>query len=271
MKQTRFFMLVALLGFVACKKDPNPGPVPVAPPQQQLPNPLPATALVGQLKWSDNDHETMTYNDAGQVSQLISQWQFVEGDPTKIRTIQYDFHYDLEHKPALLSSSDGFRVQYFYHDTLIERTREMLASGTVLNEVTYLYNTNFQIIQEVHRRTDLGQPMQVYKFVLGYDNKGNLIKVEEFEQTGVDQFNLLHTIEYSDFDDKVNPTSWMVRVPFLPQVRWQMNNPGRETHHWTTGESKTLLYSYEYNTAGLPKLRRTTAHTGEVYLMTYTY
>lgn len=271
MKQTPLLTLVVLLAFVACKKDPDPVPVSPVPPQQQLPNPLPATALVGQLKWTDNDHETMTYNDQGQVSQLISQWQFVEGDPTKIRTIQYDFHYDLEHKPAMVSSSDGFRVQYIYHDTLVERTREMLASGTMLNEVTYLYNTDFRIVQEVHRRTDLGEPVRLYKYVFGYDNKGNLNKIEQFEQTGVDQYNLLQTTEYSDFDNKVNPTSWMLRYPFLPQVRWQMNNPRRETHRWPSGESKTTLYAYEYNAAGLPKLRQTTAHTGNVYLMTYSY
>ncbi len=272
MKQTRFLMLVVLLGLVACKKDPaDPGPAPVVPPQQQLPNPLPATALVDQLKWTDNDHETMTYNNQGQVAQLISQWQYVEGDPTKIRSIQYDFHYDTEHKPVMLSYSDGFRVQYIYHDTLVERTREMLSSGTMLNEVTYLYNTDLRIVQEVHRRTDLGEPVRLYKFVFGYDTKGNLNKIDEYEQTGVDQFNLLHTTEYSDFDNKMNPTSWMLRFPFLPQVRWQMNNPGREVHRWPSGESRTTLHSYEYNAAGLPKLRRTTAHTGDVYVMNYSY
>jgi len=272
MKQTPLLTLVILLAFVACKKDPDPIPLPEVPPQQQLPNPLPATALVGQLKWSDNDHETMTYNAQGQVSQMVSQWQYVEGDPSKIRSILYDFHYDLERKPAMLSSSDGFRVQYFYHDTLVERTREMLASGTILNEVTYLYNTDLRIVQEVHRRTNWpNEPVQVLKYVFGYDNRGNLNKVEEYEQVGIDEFELLMTTEYSDFDNKVNPTSWKLRYPFLPQVRWQMNNPRKETRHWPTGETLVVTATYDYNSVGLPVAKRTVHPTGGQATMTYTY
>jgi len=79
---------VVLLSVAACDKDETENS---NPPQQELPNPLPANALVKQLKWSDTDHQTLTYNAKGQVTQLKSQWQFEQGDPNEIKIITYDF------------------------------------------------------------------------------------------------------------------------------------------------------------------------------------
>lgn len=273
MKQTSLFLLLALLGLAACKKDPDPVlPPSEVPPQQQLPNPLPAKALVAQLKWTDTDHETMIYKDSGQVSKLTSQWQYMQGDPTKIRSIVYDFHYDWRQRPDLVSTSDGFRVQYIYHDTLVERTREMLASGTMLNEVTYLYDTKSRIVREVHRRTNWpSDSIQVIKYELGYDNRGNLNKVEEYELVGTDEYELRMTTEYSDFDNKINPTSWKLRYPYLPQVRWQMNNPRKETRRQPTGETVVITATYDYNSEGLPTVKRTVHPTGGATTMNYIY
>lgn len=53
------------------------------PLQYRWPNPLPATALVKKLTWSERDYVQLTYNNNGQVAQRYSQWQFVQGDPSK--------------------------------------------------------------------------------------------------------------------------------------------------------------------------------------------
>lgn len=273
MKQTSLFLLVALLGFVACKKDPDPVlPPSETPPQQQLPNPLPAKARVAQLLWTDTDHETMTYNANGQVSKLTSQWQYVQGDPSKIRSIVYDFHYDSQQRPNLLSTSDGFRIQYTYHDTLVERTQELLPSGTMLTEATYLYDTKFRIVREVRRRTNWpGDSIQVIKYELGYDNQGNLNKVEEFDLVGTDEYELRMTTEYSDFDNKINPTSWQLRYPYLPQVRWQMNNPRKEIRRQPTGETVVITTTYDYNSKDLPVVKRTIHPAEGATTMHYLY
>lgn len=274
MKQKTFrfalFALTLVLGAVACDKEPSEGPGTI-PPQQQLPNPLPAKALVSQLKWSETDHQTFTYNDKGQVSQLQSQWQYVEGDPGQIRTIVYDFQYDAENKPIQVNTTGGFSDKYSYHDDLIHNTKELYPGGAVAKEVTYIYAGN-RIAYETWRVSNLpGEPVSVYKHVFAYDAKGNLAKVETYEQTPDLSYTLLETTEYSDFDDEINPTSWMLRYPYLPQMRWQYNNPRREVRRPANGVAKITTYAYEYNTEGLPVVKRTTMPDGGLTTMYYYY
>jgi YD repeat-containing protein len=270
------FALLVVLGATACEKDPatEPNPSP-NPPQQELPNPLPAKALVSKLKWTDNDYYDFTYNAQNQVSHLHFQWQYVEGDPTQIRSIDYDFQYDAQDKPVQVNYTGGFSTKYAYHGNLVHRTKEFYPGGDWSREVTYIY-VNDRITQEIWHVNGLpGEPVDIYKYEFGYDAKGNLAEVKTYEQvtdstSGQQQFKLLETLEYSDFDDKINPTSWMLRYPYLPQVRWQMNNPRRETRRLADGVAKVTTHEYEYNGEGLPISRRTTS-TGGTQATAYIY
>lgn len=262
--------LSVLFSLSACDKDPSETPTQV-PPQQQLPNPLPAHALVKQIKWDENDHETFQYNDKGQVSRVRMQWQFDQSDPTKIRTIVYDFQYDEQDKPVQVNLSDGFSARYFYHDSLIHVTKELYPGGGVAREVTYIYANN-RIAQETWRVSNLpGEPVTVYKHAFSYDAKGNLNKIEIFEQQENLEYKLLETTEYSDFDDKINPTSWMLRYPYLPQMRWQFNNPRREVRKVAGGQTEVTTYAYEYNAQGLPVSQRKEKPVGGVLTAQYQY
>jgi len=257
------FGLTFLLAAVACEKDPKIEPIPnPLSPQQQLPNPLPAKALVRQLKRTEIDHETFTYNDKGQVSQMRAQWQYDQSDPTQIRTLTYDFEYDTANKPTQMRYTGGFLTKYAYHGNLIHRTKEFYPGGDWAKEVTYIYANN-QIAQEIWHINGLpDEPVRIYKHELGYDYKGNLTKVKTYERIDDATYKLLETLEYSDFDDKINPTSWMLRYPFLPQVRWQMNNPRRQTRHLSDGSAQVNTHEYTYNGEGLPISRRTTSAGG---------
>ena len=261
----------AILFIVACKKAPVEE-LSIQPPQQQLPNPLPAHALVKLIKWSETDHETFSYNARGQVSQLRSQWQYVEGDPTQIKTITYDFQYDELDRPIGVNSTGDHTVRYIYHGNLIHRTQELNPNNTVAKEVTYIYSGN-RVIQENWLVNNVsGEPPSVYKHVFFYDLKGNMNKVEIFQQTEDLQYKLLETIEYSDFDNMVNTTSWMLRFPFLPQLRLQYNNPRKELRRPAgEGQAETTTYSYVYNGLGLPITKRTTYASGIVLTATYQY
>jgi hypothetical protein len=266
--------LVLLLSAAACTKDPAEQPAPGIPPQQRLPNPLPAHARVREIKRTETDHQTFYYNNRRQVSQVRSQWQFDESDPTQIRTIVYDFQYDEQDRPFQVQTSDGFFANYFYHDTLVERTKEFFPGGALFNEVTYIYN-NSRIIQQIWRRANLpGEPTSVFKYTFNYDSKGNLAKVEKFELVDASgpatRYELLETTEYSDFDDKINPTSWMLFYPYLPQVRYQYNNPRREVRKQVGVAPIVTDYRYEYSAAGLPVVVHTTIG-GETATKQYKY
>lgn len=276
MKQLSFrstlIALITLLSLAACKKDPvqEPNPLPI-PPQQQLPNPLPANALVKQLKWAENDHKTFTYNSKGQASRVHFQYQYVQNDPTKIRTIIHDFQYDTQDKPVLVNLTGGGTIRYFYHGNLVHNTKEYYPGGDLAKEVTYIYANN-RIAQEIWRVSNLpGEPVSLYKHAFGYDAKGNLNKVEIYEQLENLQYKLLETIEYSDFDDKINPISWQLRDPYLPQIRWQFNNPRKEVRQPAEGQAEMTTYAYEYNAQGLPASRSTTGPSGSVSNVTYQY
>lgn len=272
MKQDSFksslFGLAVMLAAIGCEKDPKiePNPHPL-PPQQELPNPLPPNALVKQLKKTDIDHETFTYNTRGQVVQLRAQWQYDQSDPTKIRTIVYDFEYDTQDRPVRVSTPSSYFSRYFYHDTLVERSQELYPGGEVAREVTYIYY-NSRIIKEIWRVSNLpSEPVTLYKHEFEYDAKGNLAEIKVFEQvtdstSGQQQYKLLETLEYSNFDDKINPTSWMLRYPFLPQVRWHYNNPRREVRRLPGGTVQVTTHEYQYNAEGLPISRRTTSPGG---------
>lgn len=271
------FALAVLSSAIACEKDPeNEEPNPTVPPQQELPNPLPAKALVSQLEWTDTDYYDFTYNAQNQVSHLHFQWQYVEGDPTKIRSIDYDFQYDAQNKPVQVNYTGGFSAKFSYHGDLVHRTKEFYPGGDWSKEVTYIYAGN-RIVQEIWHVNGLqGETVDVYKHEFGYDAKGNLAEIEVYEQvtdsiSGQQHYKLLETQEYSDFDDNINPTSWMLRYPYLPQVRWQMNNPRREVRRLAGGgTAQVTTHEYDYDAEGLPISRRTTS-AGSVQTTVYRY
>ncbi len=262
--QSTLVLLGLLLGLVACTKNSIEEPAPAQPPQQELPNPLPLNALVKQLKRTEIDHETFTYNAKGQVVQVRSQWQYDQSDPTKISTIEYDFQYDAQDRPVQVTYTGGFKALYFYHGNLIERTKELLPGGAVAREVTYIYANN-RISHEIWRVANApGEPVTLYKHAFSYDAKGNLTAVNIYEQDENLQYKLLETIEYSDFDNKINPTSWLLRFPYLPQLRLQFNNPRKEVRRVAEGQPQTTTHAYEYNAQGLPVRKRSTNPKGFV-------
>lgn len=249
-KTLYLLLAIVALGSSACKKDPVDPTIPV--PVNQQPNPLPANALVRQIKWDVNDHYTLAYNDQNQPLQLISQYQFVEGDPTQIRTLVYDFQYDAQQRLSQVNQTGGWVTKYFYHGNLIYNVKDFYPGGALANETVFIYANN-KIVQENYFVSNpAGEPPTAYKRILGYDGRGNLSKVETFEQQPDLAFKLIQTNTYSDFDNKVNTTTWMFRYPFLPQVRWQFNNPGKEIYQPEGDLPKTTTFSYTYNAQGLP-------------------
>lgn len=246
------FILLAIVsfGFGACKKDPIDPSIPV--PVNQQPNPLPASALLKHIRWAENDHYTIAYNDHNQPLQLISQYQFVEGDPTQIRTLIYDFQYDAQQRLSQVNQTGGWVTKYFYHGDLIHNVKDFYPGGALANETVFIYANN-KIVQENYLVSNpVGEPPSVYKRMLGYDGKGNLIKVETFEQQADLSFKLIQTTTFSDFDNKVNTSNWISRYPFLPQVRWQFHNPGKETVQLEGDLPKSTTFAYTYNAQGLP-------------------
>ncbi len=245
------------------------------PPQQKWPNPLPAHALLKGFTWSETDYVRFTYNAQGQVAQRYAQWQSVQGDPSHIRKITSDFQYDPQHKLAEVKASDGPVTKYFYQGDRIEKVQQIIpGSGLVREEVTFT-TSNGRIAQENRRTVSLATgAITTTRSVFGYDEKGNLNKVESYMQpvnAPADKpFEWYQTILYSDFDHKMNTTSWMLRTPYLPQIRWQFNNPGKMTVLLAKAPTQVTTYTYTYNQQGLPA-SKTTFEAGVLSTVFYHY
>ena len=131
-------------------------------------------------------------------------------------------------------------------------------------EVAYFYQ-NDRLSHEIWKVSNLPvDPPDTYKFEFGYDAKGNLNLVKNYQLDSLQQYTLLETIEYSDFDDRINPTSWMLRYPYLPQMQYQLNNPRKEVRYPAGGGSVTTNFQYEYNTQDLPVSQQKTTNTGSL-------
>lgn len=261
MKQSMFkpclFTLAAILSLVACKKDPVETP--------ELPS---AQYQLRQIKWSETDYLSIQYNEKKQPSLLHNQWQFLEGDPTKIQTIEDVFQYDGQGRLTRIQTTGDFVTQYFYTGNRIEQTREMKSGGVILSENSYFYDDNHLVSQVKSIPNAPGEAPTVYLYQFAYDSEGNMNKVDIFIQlanpTPEKSFELLNTTEYGDFDDKINPASWLLHYPYLPQIIFQHNNPRKEVYRTANGEAQTTTYEYEYDERGLPVVKRRFRNGGVV-------
>lgn len=258
MKQ-RFFHSTVLATIIllsiasSCRKDFVDPANPSTPPQEA------ANLPIKQIKWTESEHQTFSYNAQNQVAQFRNQWQYAEGDPVQLRTIIYDFQYDTQNRPVQVHASGGCLTNYFYRNNLVEKTQELSPTGTVLEEINYFYAGN-RIVQEFHTQRDLsGQPAGNYKYTFFYDARGNLNKIKSYTLGENQEYELFETTEFSDFDDKVNPASWTLRAPYLPQMRWQLNNPGKVVTTPVNGTPRIVRYEYSYNALGLPVSKQKTS------------
>jgi hypothetical protein len=70
----------------------------------------------------------------------------------------------------------------------------------------------------------------------------------------------------------MNPVSWMDVYPYLPNVRWQFNNPRKVLTHFTgaPGSNHIRQCTYAYNAWGLPA-SRTQISGGQTSMVNYSY
>lgn len=274
MKQAIFkqaLMLVLALSVLAsCKKDPIEEPIPSYPPQQEFPNPLPASARVSMLQWDVNDFEIFSYNNQGQVANIHFQWQYVIGDPSQIQALDYSIEYDVEDKPVRIEEYHGYFSKHFYNGKNIEKVQEF-NEGTLHTETTYAY-ANGRLAYEIKQvKKQNGAPNDVYKYNLSYDGKGNLNKVETLQRDSSGQYVWIETVEYSNFDGKINPISWKLRFPYLTQMRYQYSNPQKVVRKRPNTADEIITYDYSYDAAERPVLRRSHFPNGNMLEMEYKY
>ena len=252
MKQVLLTGGMLLLLLSACRKDTVDEPVkpPVAP-------------VISRISWSPNDHLRFVYDDNGRLVEMRNQWQYLAEDPTAIRLLVDQFSYDAQGRIAEVSSTGGFKTRYFYNGALLEKVQELAPGGAVLSTINYLYEAGRISGQVREIPGGPGEQPTFYQYRFFYDDSDNLNRQEIYrlEQTGT--YLLLNVVEYSDFDQKVNPAGWTIQYPYLPGYPYHKNNPGKELYYAPGNDSLITTYRYEYNADGLPDVKYETRPNGQ--------
>ncbi len=269
--------LLALTTLVACQKPDENDPLDNLPPQQELPNPIGSDALVTRMGYDDRNQQTITYNAAGQPATYRSQWQYDESDPAKLRIIDYTFHYDQQNRPVRTDMTGGWKTTYDYNNrNLVSRMVEQFPGGALFRDNAFVYDENGRV-REI--RVELGSPgeggAKFLRYLLEYDNKGNLTALDQYREETLFNGQIRRIFEigyrYGDFDNKVNPSSWLIVAPYVPQAVWQYNNPGYFDVVVEGYEPNRTLYRYTYNSNGLPQTRTSYYANGYTQTLSYTY
>lgn len=243
------FVLAAIVVMAACRDLP---PEALLPDNIQQPNPVPPHALLKRIYYTGNNHYSMAYGAQNQLTRMLYQWQYDPEDTTSIRTLVYDFQYDAAQKLIGLKYSGGFSLRYFYKGSLIDSIMEYYPGGDW--QASYRYGYTAGRISHVLRTVaGIGGELPTrYRYTFDYDDHGNLCSITTSEQLPDGQYQWFKTEEYLDFDNGLNTANWLQHYPYLPQVRWQFNNPRRMRTRTRDLEEVILQNEYRYDALGRP-------------------
>ncbi|WP_428656436.1 hypothetical protein [Runella sp.] len=208
---------------------------------------------------SATDFQQFKYDSDGRITQYVSQWQFVQSDPSQIRRLEQNFVYNAAGQLTTLSSDAGIH-NYVYKNGVLEKV-ESRSANRLISTTYFLFDAKGQVaereevVPEEHRLPDA--PAKT-KWKYTYDAKGNCVHTDYFLFME-DSYKLYESIDYSEFDTSGNPFDLLSFYPYVPWVKFHVNNPGKQTTSYASGgEPAITTYRYQYNSKGIPTQRTIT-------------
>jgi hypothetical protein len=212
--------------------------------------PQPEGSRVKKMEYSANEYTSFIYNadntiskmifgDAGEVSNSV--FSYANGKLDKIMTddgLAYQFKYQNGKASVVDILEDGVGKVSF--NDLVYYT----ASGYLQQVTTYSLTSNPAIFPPFFRIS--------YDYY--NDNTGNVREAKYyFWDEAVNDFVLEKTIEFSQYDNKVNPLAKFGTVGYLLFGVNTTNNPGKMVEKDDNGNVvSTSTFVYTYNSKGLP-------------------
>lgn len=184
---------------------------------------------------------------------------------------QYKFVYDSAQYVTQINYSDGFSIYtvehenkrvkkltntffhsyllYQYSNGLLTRLDEYDATHHKIQDYQLLYNIAGKLIEVIRKQYNDGLEGILYKKEkLTYAADGNLASIEQYRLIN-DTIKLFQTIHYSQYDTQINVDDFYKLHGFwetflyLPQVKLQANNPGKEL---IVNEANSFEITYTY-------------------------
>ncbi len=220
---------------IGCKKDST---------QPSDPAPTPIINKLAKLVYSDGTYDSLFYNSDGNVSKIKAHTMI----PSPYDEI-FLFTYDNNKKVARITDNHGEYYDYKYMAGQLISVAHYV-NGQKEDYKIYDYeNGKLGTVEEYYKEYP-GGPGHLYtserKF--SYYPDGNL--KQEVLYTFNAQRNLLKdvTIDYSDYDGKVNPLEALGRYLYFSQMPLAKNNVRKfTTKHEASGSATEFSFEYTYN------------------------
>ena len=243
-------VVILLTVSIGCKKYEDPLP-PEQPPVQ-----LPV-----------DDVRTVLLKDVNAQSLPGPYYHFVYDNFHYVKQISfasgfavYDVEYENNRVKMMTNRVNDNIYLYHYSNNRVSEINEF--SGAIINK-TFSYRLSYNSLNQLSQVnwvffSNNGRQDTVKKEVLTYLPTGNLAAMDHYYSTEPGQpLEWASRDEFSDYDNKLNVDDFSVLKKeffspylFLPQVRLQKNNPGRQ-HIISAGNEFDIRYSYQYQN-GLP-------------------
>ena len=276
--KTTILLLVLALG--ACQEDEilklndppangeSPAPNTPAPDTQTPPNnpETPASQFKGkkvELR-SSQSVQLIEYNEEGLLVRYTSNSnnEFI-----------HNFEYDANKKLVNQTTNKWGSYHYYYNGEVLTKVVQTDLLDRPLKEFQLAFNAQNQLIESHGFNVSLeGDKVEYMKVTYEYDQKGNIAVLKNFVKNSTSgRFELETALHFEDYDNKKNSMPFWVS-PYLPQITFWVNNPGKKYGISKNGEKmvNSEVYNYNYNEAGYPVSKTTSIDTGEGKILSYT-
>lgn len=274
-------LLVAVVLSVSSCKEQNESPKPIVvnptpPPQEPNKPDVPATIApkLSKVVYSDSDFQQFEYDAEGRITKYLSQWQSVQSDPSKIARIDHVFAYNTVGQLTTVRGQEG-ESRYQYQNGKVSGIQTYALNGKLLSTMYIKWNDKNQVVEReeiIPVGVRLPDGPEATKWLYGYDNNGNCVKVEYFYQKD-GKFQLFETTVFSEFDNAPNALDVIAFHPFLPSAVFQAHNPGRQLVTFALNPSyqQSVRHQYRYNTKGIVTERTTIKQNNGIATMRLEY
>lgn len=277
-KKSVFLLSLALflggaLVLGSCSKADQPQPIANPQPPREVPAPGTPGTDVGtslgtiRLSWSPLDWQEWTHDASGKLLRYGNQYNWVQGT-NEVRRLAYEFGYGptghLLRLETHVQGTLGTYVVLEYDADRLVGAAEFRPDGRLVARYQYRFSDQRQLIEQVETRQ--GTTWRQTRHTFAYDGRGNLTEVREWGRSNENvPFALQTRMTYEQYDDRpATPDQLFQTYPYLPDVRFRVNNPGLRRVFGADGQPLpgTERYLYTFDAAGRPATKTVTGEGG---------
>ncbi|GAA4402659.1 hypothetical protein GCM10023187_17960 [Nibrella viscosa] len=170
----------------------------------------------------------------------------------------------------------GYYNKYYYEGGQLKRSEEYDSRNRLALSHTYAYNAQQQLSELITQVLDpLEEGSTEIKRSYTYDNWGNVTEEKmSVKQPGKEVYTLASITRYEGYDQQKSAENLTEFYPYLPQIKMNVNNPGKRIALDPDGNTirSTQTYTYQYNEQGYPSRKTVQTQSGAtVTSITATY